>query len=134
MNGTTPEGNLDEGQDLVENKNSEPYIEDYSEEKNLVIFKVSAGNNTILTGDAMARYVSEGKAVEIQAMGAGAVNQTVKAFARAQDFLVRQKIYLVMDVFFRNIDIDGPAGVSEKTLMVFKLLKLDKMPVFPIRK
>ncbi len=126
-----PKDEPTDGQDLVENRNLEPYIEDYGEERNLIIFKVSAANNTILTGDAIARFISEGRAVELQAMGAGAVNQAIKGFARASNFLVRSNIFLVMDVFFRNVPIDGHP--EEKTLMVFKLMKLDKMPEFPIR-
>ncbi len=126
-----PEGQLADGQDLVDNRNAEPYIEDYSEDRNLIIFKVSAANNTILTGDAIARFIAEGRAVELQAMGAGAVNQAIKGFARASNFLVRSNVFLVMDVFFRNVPIEG--FPEEKTLMVFKLMKLDKMPAFPIR-
>ena len=111
-----------------------PYIEDKTEDENLIIFKVSTTNNVRLTGDAICRYITEGRAVELQAMGAGAVNQAVKSFATAQNYLIRDKVYLVMDVFFRNINIEGPEGVKEKTIMAFKLLKLEKPLVFPIRK
>ena len=110
-----------------------PEVEDQSKEHNLIILKIAGTNNVRLTADAICHYIAKGRAVEIQAMGAGAVNQAIKGFATAQNYLIRDKIHIVLDVFFRNIMIGRPEEEREKTLMVFKLLILKKPLVFPIR-
>jgi stage V sporulation protein S len=55
----------------------------------------------------MAARVRESGQAQAQAVGAGAVNQAVKAIALARDYLKADGIDLVCRPALREIDIDG---------------------------
>ena len=52
---------------------------------------------------------------EVQAIGAGAVNQAVKALAIARGYLERDEIDIVTTPYFTEVDIDG----QERTAVRF---------------
>lgn len=56
------------------------------ESKDMVL-RVGAGSNASATASALAHAIYEGKNVVLRAIGAGAVNQTVKALAIANSFV-----------------------------------------------
>ncbi|GAA2321935.1 hypothetical protein GCM10010149_88790 [Nonomuraea roseoviolacea subsp. roseoviolacea] len=58
-----------------------------SEVANETVLRVSASSNASATAAAVAHAVYEGKKVSLRAIGAGAVNQAVKALAIAQSFV-----------------------------------------------
>ena len=73
--------------------------------------RVSSKSKPNTVAGAIAGVVREKGEVEIQTVGAGALNQAVKAIAIARGFLISSGIELVCTPSFSDIDIDG----SERT-------------------
>ncbi len=71
------------------------------------ILKVSSKSSAASVADAIADRVENGMRVEIQAAGAGAVNQAVKAIAIARGFLAPVGIRIACIPSFADIVIDG---------------------------
>lgn len=79
------------------------------------VLKVSASSKPKSVAGALAAVVREKGMVEIQAVGAGAVNQGVKAIAIARGFVAPNGIDLVCVPAFSEIEIDG----EERTAIRF---------------
>jgi stage V sporulation protein S len=71
------------------------------------VIKVSAGSRTSSVAGAIAGMVREHKRAEVQAIGAGAVNQAVKATAIARGYLLEDGIDVVCLPEFTTVDIEG---------------------------
>lgn len=71
------------------------------------LLKVSAASKPKLVAGALAAVVREKGEVEIQAVGAAAVNQAVKAIAIARGYVAPNGFDLVCIPAFAEIDIDG---------------------------
>jgi stage V sporulation protein S len=71
------------------------------------VIKVSAGSRTSAVAGAIAGVVREHKRAEVQAIGAGAVNQAVKATAIARGYLQEDGIDVICIPEFTSVDIDG---------------------------
>ncbi len=71
------------------------------------ILKVSAGSNPKSVAGALAAVIRENTSVELQAVGAGAVNQSIKAIAIARGYVAPNGINLVCIPAFSEIMIDG---------------------------
>lgn len=71
------------------------------------LLKVSAASKPKMVAGALAAVVREKGEVEIQAVGAAAVNQAVKAIAIARGYVAPNGIDLVCVPAFAEIDIDG---------------------------
>lgn len=71
------------------------------------ILKVSAGSNPKSVARALAAVIRENTSVELQAVGAGAVNQSIKAIAIARGYVAPNGINLVCIPAFSEIMIDG---------------------------
>lgn len=69
--------------------------------------KVSSKSSPASVAGAIAGMIKDGVAVEIQAVGAGAVNQAVKAIAISRGFLSPIGIEIVCVPSFADIVIDG---------------------------
>jgi stage V sporulation protein S len=69
--------------------------------------KVSSKSSPSSVAGAIAGLIKDGFPVEIQSVGAGAVNQAVKAIAISRGFLVPIGIDVICTPFFANIVIDG---------------------------
>ncbi len=69
--------------------------------------KVSARSNPNAVAGAMAGVVRTQGAVEVQVVGAGALNQAIKAVAIARDYVAESDIDLVCVPTFADITIDG---------------------------
>lgn len=81
------------------------------------VLKVSARSNPkAVAGALAAAYRQQGK-VEIQAVGAGAVNQAVKAIAIARGFIAPNGVDLVMIPAFSEISIDGETRTAIKFIV-----------------
>ncbi|QAT43472.1 stage V sporulation protein S [Aminipila luticellarii] len=74
---------------------------------NTEILKVSSKSSPNAVAGALAAVVREGKPAEVQAIGAGAVNQAVKAVAIARGYVAPIGIDLVCVPGFRDIELDG---------------------------
>ncbi|NLN26748.1 MAG: stage V sporulation protein S [Firmicutes bacterium] len=71
------------------------------------LLKVSAASKPKLVAGALAAVVREKGEVELQAVGAAAVNQAVKAIAIARGYVAPNGIDLISIPAFAEIDIDG---------------------------
>jgi stage V sporulation protein S len=71
------------------------------------VIKVSAESKTSAVAGAIAGVMREHKHAEVQAIGAGAVNQAVKACAIARSFLENDGLNVVCIPSFVEVVIDG---------------------------
>lgn len=71
------------------------------------VLKVSSHSNPNAVAGALAGVIREHGHAEIQAIGAGAINQSIKAIAIARGFLSPSGIDLVCVPAFTDIEIDG---------------------------
>jgi stage V sporulation protein S len=79
------------------------------------VLKVSAQSKPKSVAGALAAVLREKGVAELQAVGAGAVNQAVKAIAITRGFVAPNGIDLVAVPAFAEIDIDG----EERTAIKF---------------
>ena len=71
------------------------------------IIKVSAKSRTASVAGAIAGVIREHGRAEVQAIGAGAVNQAIKAVAIANGYLEEEDSSIVCIPEFVDIEIDG---------------------------
>lgn len=76
-------------------------------EVRMEILKVSATSKPKSVAGALAAVLREKGTAEVQAVGAGAVNQAVKAIAIARGYVAPNGIDLVAVPAFAEITIDG---------------------------
>ncbi|MCY3834396.1 MAG: stage V sporulation protein S [Chloroflexi bacterium] len=81
------------------------------------IIKVSARSRSTAVAGAIAGVMRQHHSAEVQAIGAGAVNQAVKALAIARGYLERDDIDIVTTPYFTEVDIDG----QERTAVRFRV-------------
>lgn len=73
----------------------------------ITCLKVSSKSSPASVAGAIAGMIKDGSNVEIQAVGAGAVNQAIKAIAISRGFLSPVGIEIVCIPSFADIVIDG---------------------------
>lgn len=81
------------------------------------ILKVSAKSNPNSVAGALAGVLRERGAAEIQAIGAGALNQAVKAVAIARGFVAPSGVDLICIPAFTDILIDGEERTAIKLII-----------------
>src|SRR5215831_10374282 len=81
------------------------------------VIKVSAKSRSTAVAGAIAGVMREHHYAEVQAIGAGAVNQAVKALAIARGYLGRDEIDIVFTPYFTEVQIDG----QERTAVRFSV-------------
>lgn len=79
------------------------------------VLKVSAKSNPKSVAGALAAVLREKNLAEVQAVGAGAVNQAIKAIAITRGFVAPNGIDLIAIPAFAEIVIDG----EERTAIKF---------------
>ena len=79
------------------------------------VLKVSGASNPKAVAGALAAVLRERGTAEVQAVGAGAVNQAVKAIAISRGFVAPNGIDLIAIPAFTEIVIDG----QERTAIKF---------------
>lgn len=82
------------------------------------IIKVSGTSRTSAVAGAIAGVFRESKKVEIQAIGAGAVNQAVKAMILARGYLAEDGYEVVFTPEFVDIEIDDKVRTAVKFTVV----------------
>lgn len=82
---------------------------------NSEMLKVSSKSNPNSVAGAIAGIIAEKGKVELQAIGAGAINQVVKAIAIARGFVAASWVDLVCIPAFIIVNIEG----EERTGMKF---------------
>lgn len=73
----------------------------------MTIIKVSSTSRTSAVAGAIAGVIREHDRAEVQAIGAGAVNQSVKAIAIARGYLQEDGIDITCMPEFTTVIIDG---------------------------
>ena len=78
-----------------------------SHAENVELIKVSATSRSTAVAGAIAGVVRERGRVDVQAIGAGAVNQATKAAAIARGYLLLDGINVVVIPSFCEVEIEG---------------------------
>jgi len=81
------------------------------------ILRVSARSNPNSVAGALAGVIREQGAAELQTVGAGALNQAVKAIAIARGYLAPTGTDLVCVPSFADIEIDGEERTAIRILV-----------------
>ena len=84
------------------------------------ILKISSKSNPNSVAGAIAGLVKESNKAEMQAIGAGALNQAVKAVAIARGFVAPSGKNLVCTPAFIDINIDGEEKTAIKLIVEAK--------------
>ncbi|MBE3088772.1 MAG: stage V sporulation protein S [Actinobacteria bacterium] len=71
------------------------------------LLKVSSKSSPNSVAGAIAGIVRTENKVQIQTIGAGALNQTIKAIAIARGYIAPTGQELICIPFFRDIDVNG---------------------------
>lgn len=78
------------------------------------VIKVSAASRTSAVAGAIAGVVREHKRAEVQAIGAGAVNQAIKATAIARGYLHEDGLDVICIPEFTSVEIEGKERTAIK--------------------
>lgn len=81
------------------------------------VLKVSSKSNPNSVAGALAGIVREQGAAEIQTVGAGALNQAVKAIAIARGFIAPSGLELTCTPAFADIEINGEERTAIRLLV-----------------
>ena len=81
------------------------------------IIKVSSKSNPNKVAGALANILREKDSVEMQAIGAGALNQAIKAIAIARGFVAPSGKNLICIPAFSNILIDNEEKTAIKLIV-----------------
>ena len=81
------------------------------------IIKVSANSRTASVAGAVAGVMREAGRAEVQAIGAGAVNQAIKAIAIARGYLLEEDMDICCVPTFVEVAIDGHERTAVRLLV-----------------
>ena len=81
------------------------------------IIKVKANSRTAAVAGAIAGVVRDHKRADVQAIGAGAVNQAVKAIILAKGYLAEDGYAMVCIPEFVDVDIEGKVRTAIKMVV-----------------
>lgn len=81
------------------------------------VLKVSSKSNPNSVAGALAGVLREKGKAEMQAVGAGAINQSVKAVAIARGFVAPSGVDLICVPAFTDIEIDGEDRTAIKLII-----------------
>jgi stage V sporulation protein S len=76
------------------------------------VLRVSSGSSPTAVAGAIAGAIRHHGIAHVQVVGAGALNQAVKAVAIAQGYLGDDEVELVCVPHFADIEIDGEARTA----------------------
>lgn len=88
-----------------------------AQETPVSVIKVSSRSRSTSVAGAIAAVMREHRFAEVQAIGAGAVNQAVKALAICRGYLEQDEIDIVCTPMFTEVNIDG----QERTALRFQV-------------
>ncbi|MDQ2691300.1 MAG: stage V sporulation protein S [Chloroflexota bacterium] len=81
------------------------------------VIKVSANSRTSAVAGAIAGVIREHKRAEVQAIGAGAVNQAIKALVLATGYLKNDGITVACVPEFADVAIDDKVRTAIKLVI-----------------
>lgn len=91
------------------------------------VIKVSGSSRTSAVAGAIAGVFREHKRAEVQAIGAGAVNQAVKALVLARGYLREDGYDVICAPEFADVEIDGKIRTAIK--LVVELRGRSTLPI-----
>lgn len=83
----------------------------------MVTLKVSSKSNPNSVAGAIAASIKDYNVAELQAIGAGALNQAIKAIAIARGFVAPSGIDLICIPAFAEVEIEGDDRTGIKLLV-----------------
>ena len=81
------------------------------------VIKVSARSRTAAVAGAIAGVMREVNRAEVQAIGAGAVNQALKAIVIAKGYLAEEGVNIVCEPSFVEVQIDDQERTAIRILV-----------------
>ncbi len=81
------------------------------------VIKVKANSRTAAVAGAIAGVIREHKHAEVQAIGAGAVNQAIKAMVLATGYLKEEGVSIAAVPEFVDVEIDGKVRTAIKLVI-----------------
>jgi len=81
------------------------------------VIKVSGKSRTSAVAGAIAGVIRESKRAEVQAIGASAINQAVKAMALAKSYLVEDGLNIIFIPEFVDVEIDEKVRTAIKFIV-----------------
>ena len=94
--------------------------------------KVSAKSRSTAVAGAIAGVIREAQHVEVQAIGAGAVNQAVKAVAIARSYLEQDGLDIYCVPTFAEVDINGEERTAVKLHIEVMKDHVQSKPAAPV--
>lgn len=79
--------------------------------------KVSSKSNPVSVAGAIAGIIREKNSVEVQGIGAGALNQALKSIAVARGYVAPSGIDLVCIPSFTTVEVDGESKTAMKLIV-----------------
>jgi stage V sporulation protein S len=95
------------------------------------VIKVSANSRTAAVAGAIAGVVREHQMAEVQSIGAGAINQAVKAVILAKGYLANDGIDIVCVPEFVDVDIDGKVRTAIKLTVTPRIVGITLPAIEP---
>ena len=89
------------------------------------VLKVSSRSNPNSVAGAVAGVMRQEGAVEVQVVGAGALNQAVKAVAIARGYLAPSEVDLVCIPSFADVEIDGQGRTAIRLRLEDRLASVE---------
>lgn len=81
------------------------------------VLKVSSKSNPVSVAGAIAGIIREKQVVEVQGIGAGAVNQALKSIAVARGYVAPSGMDLVCIPAFSSVVVDGESKTAMKLIV-----------------
>jgi stage V sporulation protein S len=81
------------------------------------IIKVKANSRTAAVAGAIAGVIREHKHAEVQTIGAGAVNQAIKAMVLAKGYLAEEGIFICCIPEFVDVEIEDQVRTAIKIIV-----------------
>ena len=81
------------------------------------VLKVSSGSNPNSVAGALAGVIRESECAEVQAIGAGALNQAIKAIAIARGYVAPGGHDLICIPAFTEVEINGSDRTGIKLIV-----------------
>ncbi len=83
-----------------------------------IVLKVASSSNPSSVAGALVKNMQEGKEVELLSVGAGAVNQAVKAVAIARGYISSQGVDITIKPGFEDVEIEGNKKTAVKLIVI----------------
>lgn len=83
-----------------------------------IMLKVASASNPSSVAGSLVKNLAEGKDVELLAVGAGALNQAIKAVAIARGYVSPQGKDLTIKPGFEDVEIDGEKKTAIKLIVI----------------